>query len=30
VIALMPSIIDGFLRRRRCRRRGAAPSGTTH
>src|SRR5437762_10484882 len=30
VIALMPSIIAGLLRHRQCRRRGVAPSGTTH
>jgi hypothetical protein len=30
VIALMPSIIAGLLRHRQCRRRGVAPSGSTH
>ena len=30
VIALMHSIIAGLLRYRQCRRRGVAPSGTTH
>src|SRR5216110_1984567 len=30
VIALMPSIMAGLLRHRQCRRRGVAPSGSTH